>query len=53
MCVHITSDICLINSYFASIAVGIIGVFLLLIFLHALNGLARVYGLLAKSILEN
>jgi len=51
-CVTI-SDICLINRYFASIAVGIIGVFLLLIFLHALNGLARVYGLLAKSILEN
>ena len=49
----ISSGVCLINSYFTSVIVGVIGVFLLFIFLHALNGLARISGLLAKSMLEN
>jgi len=48
-----SSNICFINSYFASIIIGIVGVILLFIFLHALNGLAHIHGLLAKSILEN
>jgi len=47
-----SSGICFINSYFTSIIVGIFGVFLLFIFLHALNGLAHISGLLAKSMLE-
>jgi len=46
-------NICFINSYFSAIVVAIIGVFLLLVFLHALNGLARISGLLAKSMLES
>jgi hypothetical protein len=48
-----SSNICFINSYFESIIVGVFGVFLLFIFLHALNGLARISGLLAKSMLKN
>jgi len=52
-CIITSSNICLINSYFTSIIVGVIGVFLLFIFLHILNGLARISGLLTKSILEN
>ncbi len=46
-------NICLVNSYFTAIIWAIIGVFLLFIFLHALNGLARISGMLAKSMLEN
>ncbi len=48
-----SNNICFINSYFTSIIVGVVGVILLTIFLHALNGLARIHGLLAKSMLEN
>lgn len=48
-----SSGICFINSYFAAIIVGIIGVFLLFVFLHALNGLAYISGLFAKLMLEN
>ena len=48
----VPSNICFINSYFTAIIVAIIGIFLLFIFLHALNGLSRISGLLAKSMLE-
>lgn len=46
------TNICFIDNYFTSIIWAIIGAFLLFIFLHALNGLARISGLLAKSMLE-
>ena len=46
-------SVCFIfDSYLSTIIVGIIGIFLLFVFLHALNGLARTSGLLAKSMLE-
>ncbi len=48
----VPNNICFINSYFTAIIVAIIGVFLSFIFLHALNGLARIFGLLTKSMLE-
>jgi len=48
-----TNNFCLTNSYFTAIIAGTIGIFLLFVFLHAFNGLARISGLLAKSMLEN
>jgi len=48
-----TNNFCLTDSYFTTIIAGAIGIFLLFVFLHALNGLARISGLLAKSMLEN
>ncbi len=42
----------LMDSYFDVIIVGIIGIFLLFVFLHALNGLAYISGLLTKAMLE-
>ena len=48
----IPGNICFVNSYFSAIIWGIIGILLLFVSLHALNGLARISGLLAKSMLE-
>ncbi|MFC1810372.1 sensor domain-containing protein, partial [Patescibacteria group bacterium] len=46
------NNICFLNSYFAAIIIGIVGVFSLFVTMHALNGLAHISGLLAKSMLE-
>ena len=40
------------NSYFVQVISPIIGVFLLLISFHTLNGLSHIFGLLAKYMLE-
>lgn len=48
-----SSNICFISSYFTAVIAMVIGVFLLFIFLNVLNGLARISGLLTKSMLEN
>ena len=47
------TNVCFINSYLSATVWGIVGVFMLFVFLHALNGLARVSGMLAKAMLEN
>lgn len=47
------NDVCLVNSYFSAITSGVVGILLLFIFLHALNGLAHISGLLTKAFLEN
>lgn len=44
--------VCYMDNYFTAIIVGIIGVVLLFVFLHALNGLAYISGLFAKAMLE-
>lgn len=41
-----------INSYFVAVISAIIGVFFLFISFHTLNGLSRIFGLLAKYMLE-
>ena len=50
-CIEV-NNICFINSYLGAIVVGVVGMLLLFVFLHALNGLARVLGLLTKAMLE-
>ena len=45
--------VCFINSYLSASIWGIFGVILLFVFMHALNGLARISGMLTKSMLES
>jgi len=44
---------CFVNGYLSATLWGILGLLLLFAFLHLLNGLARVSGLLAKTMLGN
>ena len=46
------NNICFLNSYTGSVIIGVIGVLLFFVFLHAFNGLARISGSLAKALLE-
>ena len=46
-----TNGVCFINNYFNAIIVGIVGVFLVFVSLHAINGIARIFGLLTKALL--
>ncbi len=46
-----SSGICFLNSYTITIIIGVIGILLLFVFLHMLNALAYVSGLLAKAML--
>jgi len=46
------NNVCFVNNYFIAITTGIIGIFLFFVSLHVFNGLAHVFGLLTKVMLE-
>jgi len=48
----ISNNICFIGNYLGAFIVSIVGVFLLLVFMHAFNGLARLYGMLAELLIS-
>ncbi len=48
----INNSFCFINSYWGAAVYSVIGIFLLFIFMHVLNGLAKLSGWLARAMLE-
>jgi hypothetical protein len=47
------NEVCFLDSYFASFIISLLGIFLLFVSLHALNGLTRAFGMMTKVMLQD